>query len=196
MPKLISEAEDLVCNIWYNGVRDDWYYYRITLHWKGKPVINPDVRFPYSDGSPQDTFGFYHHEGDGLRNIFDYALSTGHSCAWDCVEPDISMAIYPGGCWPYSLDLKGNSLRAPIGANTSKRQSQKLAKLRDPEEIWTFMFFVDTQRLIEGDFISGDGIIMSLSTTRKEVERFRAELEIEHKELLANPNKEKGSVYD
>ena len=42
MPKLISEDDDLVCDIWYNGVRDDWYYYRIFLLWKGKPVVNPD----------------------------------------------------------------------------------------------------------------------------------------------------------
>ena len=195
MAKLISEDDDLVCDIWYNGVRDDWYYYRITLLWKGKPVVNPALRYLANDGNPKVEFGFYHHEGDGLRRIFDHALKTGIPCVWDGMEELISLALFPGGSWPYHTPPKFHLLRTPLVVRTLEVQYRDIPIHFDPDESWTIMFFIDSQNFVDAEMLTGNGIILTLSTTRKEVERFRKELEVEHEQLMVNPDKEKGSLF-
>lgn len=93
MPLLSSD--ELVWEIGYRHANEHWYYYRMKLLWRGLPVINSAVRNPNEDGSPRDEIGMCHSDCDGLRHIIDYALNSGRPVAWDSIEPDTRLAVYP-----------------------------------------------------------------------------------------------------
>ena len=182
MPQLASEH--LVWNIRYHHANTDWYYYRMTLHWKGLPVINPGIRHKNDNDTPPDEYGLCHNDCDGLRHILDFALSSGRPVAWDCIEPDMSLAIYPGTYWPFCdygchdlFDSRVDQEKA------MQREQERLKEAFRADGTWTFMFSIDTEHFIDSDGISGDGAMIMLGCERKDVERFRAELQKEYEEF-------------
>jgi hypothetical protein len=156
----------------------------MTFHWQGQPVVNPAVRYPSDKENPRDEFGICQNDYDGLRQIFDRALSTNKPCAWDSIEPDTSIAIYPGTAWPFcdrGLEDFYDS-EHPIEYWLSK-ENDRLTEAAKPNGLWTVMLFIDTENFREGDCITGDGVALTISTDRQEIERFRRELEIEYEEF-------------
>ena len=183
MPRLSSE--DLVWDIRYSSVNTNWYYYRMTLHWKGIPVVNPATRNPSDDGSVRDAFGICNENGDALRHIFDYALATGRPAAWDAVEQDSLIAIYPGMSWPFcDFNMGSDFFDSSVSSQEHvKREKSRLEEAFAPAGIWTLMIFIDSEWLKGGELVSGSGIIMTMSVERQQVEQFRKELEQEYEEF-------------
>ncbi|MDT8391994.1 MAG: hypothetical protein RRC34_15950 [Lentisphaeria bacterium] len=180
MPKL--ESEQLTWTIRYHNANSDWYYYRMTLHWQGQPVINPSIRYPSDDGIPRDEFGICQNDYDGLRELFDRALSTNKPCAWDSLEPATRIAIYPGTMWPFCPERWECNDQQPI-EDLIEWERRRFVEAASPNGVWTVMILIDSENFRNADLVTGDGLVLTLSTERQEIERFRREIEIEHREF-------------
>lgn len=147
-------------------------------------MVNPEIRYSSNDGTPNDEFGICQDNCDGLRRLFDLALSTNRPCAWNSIEPDTRIAIYPGIDWPFcTTDSPAISDSDHFLEYWIAREKSRLEEAVRPYGLWTVAIFIDSENFQECDGITGDGLVVSLSTERQEIERFRRELEVEYEEF-------------
>lgn len=112
-------------------------------------------------------------------------LETNEPEYWEPVEPDIIMAIYPDIFFPFLKShwvLVEKDGEKYIGADRKDSDNNS----RNSNDLFTVITFVDSYGFKGSDSYSGEGMSLHIITTRKDLEKFVTDLEIEHNDFMKN----------
>ncbi len=176
----ILKSGDLSLEIKYNSVEPDWIVYEVKFAWKDEVIINDAILKRYGNywgRRPPGTFLANDYESDHLIDMLKRVLETNEPDYWQPVEPDITMAIYPGKPFPF-----GMKDRWEFVDEEGREFYEEMKKIES--ECITIITLVDTYNL-EGlnHAYSGNGLSLHLQVKKESLEKFVLELEAEYKGL-------------
>lgn len=183
MSKLRSH--DLSFEFRYTGFEHGWVQYQLSFLWKGEPVIRDGALkrgSSYWDGRSESTFLANEDEKDGMIPLIRGVLETDKEDYWQPIEPDIIIAIYPDNFFPFmESHMKLVYERDEVREAREARQALKAQMVKLPDDIFTFIAFVDAYNFRGADAYYGQGFSMHMIVRRKELENFASDLESEYR---------------
>lgn len=180
------KSGNLTLEIKFNRLEEDWIAYEISFLWKYKIIVNDDVlkKNRWWDRRRYGSFLANDYEKDSLIETIKQVLATNKPEYWEPVEPDAKIGIYPEMYFPF---LKDHWV-------TVEETGEKIIQVEEPSEdekqdtskyeLFTIMTFIDTYNFEDCQSYSSEGISLHLIVTRKDLEKFVTDLEIEYNQLL------------
>lgn len=157
----VLKSDKLELDFRYESYEAGWTYYQIGFLWGGEPVVNDRVLKrinSYWGKRPASMFLAVADEPDGLLKLLRRGLATGKMGYWEPVDPDITVALYPGEYFPF---LRDSAARERTSTD------------------FTLIAQVDAYNFKDTDTYHGQGLAMHMIVTRHELESFADVLESE-----------------
>ncbi len=174
------KSGDLSLEITFSSHEPDWIVYEVKFSWKDEPIVNDGILKRYGKywGSRAPfTFLANDYEKDQLIDTIKKVLETNQPEYWLPIEPDITIAFYPGMSFPFMKDH-----REFIDDGVGREFEEEMKKIES--ECITIMVLVDTYNLKGIDHTySGNGLCLLLQVKKERLEAFAVELESEYKNL-------------
>lgn len=182
MAKLTSD--NLTIDIKFNRFEDEWIAYEISFLWKNDIIVNDDTlkNDRWWDKRSHGTFLANDYEKDFLIETIKKVLNTNKPEYWEPIEPDAKIAIYPERYFPFLKDhwIPIEETDEKIIQAENGEQDTNTSKY----ELFTIIAFIDTYNFKDSSSYSSEGISLHLIVTRKDLEKFVTDLEIEYDQLL------------
>ena len=180
----------------YTGFDEDgWVQYQFYFLWQGKPIVRdePLKRWgKYWGGRPESAFLANDYKSDRFVPFLRKVLETDEPDYWEPMDPDITVAVYPEGYFPFlesHLELINESDEAKRDKEARRKLKEEKGKL--PDDLFTFIALVDAYNFKDTDAYYGQGFSIHMTVVRQALEAFADELEKEYAEF-----KEKFRVDD
>jgi hypothetical protein len=161
-----------------------WVYYDIWFRWRGELMIN-DAILKRSHGSwAERSYGAIkacEHRECGFLPLLRGVLEKNEADYWEPLDPDIVVALYPDGGFPF-LPPKWRTVweKPEVKAAREAREKEREEKGPLPDDLIELMVFVDTYNFEDGSAYCGDGICLRLTPTRAELTEFYGALRNEY----------------
>ena len=177
-------TDDLSFEFNYSGFEGGWIEYQFYFRWRGDNIINDRVLEEGGDYWGNRTEGSFlarEYEVDGLTRLLKEVLEKNQADYWDPVEPDILVALYPDQFFPflpshYRLIHESDEHKAKHEA----REKLKKEQGNQPDDLFTFIAFVDVYNLKHADAYYGSGLSLQMIVSREKLEAFLYNLETEY----------------
>lgn len=183
----ILKSEDLSFSFEFSGLEYGWVQYQFAFLWKNQPIVKDSMlkkSSEYWKSRGKGAFLANDHEREGFLPFLKEILETDQADYWEPIEPDIIVAIYPDDYFPF---LKSHrviiSEREDVKLAREARQALKKQGKKLPDDLYTFICFVDAYNFKNADAYYGQGFSMHMIVSRKELEEFVNELEMEYQEF-------------
>lgn len=95
---------DLSLEIHYREFQYGVVYYDIWLRWQGEPVINDAILKRENEHWAKREMGAIkadEHEECGILPLLRHVLEKNQADYWEATDPDILLALYPDGAFPF-----------------------------------------------------------------------------------------------
>lgn len=180
----VLQSGNLSFDFQYAGFEHGWVQYQFFFLWKGEPIIRDESLKRWSkywDGRPVSAFLANTYKEDCFLPILKKLLESDEADYWEPIEPDIVVAIYPDGYFPF---LKSHTSLV-YESEESKRKKDARRKLKEekgklPDDSYTFIAFVDAYNLKEADAYYGQGLSLQMIVSREDLEIFANNLDREY----------------
>lgn len=180
-------SEDLSFDFRFTGFEYGWVQYNCYFNWKNEPLIRNDLlkrRGDYWGSRPDHSLLANEHRGDGFVPFLKKVLETDEADYWEPIEPDIIVAVYPGDYFPFlpshfTQIYESDELKAKREAREKLKAEQKQL----PDDLFTFVAFVDSYNFKEAGSYSGQGLSLQMIVSRQELKGFVKQLEQEYLEF-------------
>lgn len=183
----VLQSGDLSFDFRYTGFEHGWVQYQFFFLWKGEPVIRDEALKRWSEywnGRPESAFLANSDEKDGFLLFLKKLLESDEADYWEPIEPDIIVAIYPDGYFPF---LKSH-MTLVYESEESKKKRESRRKLKEekgklPDDSYTFIAFVDAYNFKKADAYYGQGFSLQMIVSRHDLETFADDLDREYTEF-------------
>lgn len=180
------QSDNLILEIKLKPFEYEWVNYDIRFYWKDDIIINDNIlkkEGEYWGKRSHGTFIANDYERDHLIDTIRKVLDTNEADYWEPLEPDAKIAIYPEKFFPF---LKSHWV---LVDDEEKQENEKLEKEKQDkheDDLFTIMTFIDSYNFKGGSSYSEEGISLHMVVTRKDLEKFVADLEIEYDGIYKN----------
>lgn len=164
-----------------------WVGYQFAFLWKNQPIVKDSIlkkSTEYWKNRGKGSFLANSYECDGFLPFLKHILQTDKADYWEPIEPDIIVAIYPDEYFPF---LKSHmvliSERDDVKQAREAREQLKNQGMKLPDDLYTFICFVDAYNFKNADAYYGQGFSMHMIVTREKLEAFAKALEAEYQEF-------------
>lgn len=177
----ILKSDNLVLDIKFNSIEDSWIKYNIKFYWKDEIIIKDDIlkRTGWWNKRSYGTFLANDYEKDYLIETIKKALDTNNPQCWEPMEPDAKLAIYPEMFFPF--------LKTPYNLfeelEEERKRKKEIHEVKD-DDLFTVITFIDSYNFKDSCSYSGEGISLHLIVSRKDLEKFVADLQIEYDNII------------
>ncbi len=181
------QSGDLSFDFRYSGFEDGWVQYQFYFRWKGESLARNDLLKRWGEywGSRREgAFLANEYKGDGLIPLLRKVLDDDKADYWEPMEPDIVIAIYPKGYFPFLPSRHKLIYERPD--HKAKREAWEALKKEKgtlPDDSYTLIVFVDAYNFKEADAYYGQGLSLHMIVNRNELEEFAKNLEDEYREF-------------
>lgn len=183
----ILQSGDLSFEFCFSGFEDGWVQYQFYFKWQGEPLIRDDLLKKWNEywgNRPTGAFLANADEADSFVPFLQKVLSQDKAEYWEPIEPDIMVAIYQEGYFPFLPSHHKLLYESPEStARRKAREALKKEKGPLPDDSYTFMVFVDAYNLRGTGAYYGQGLTLQLITNREKLEKFTTCLEREYLEF-------------
>ena len=185
----ILKYEDLSLDFRYTGFDDKegWVQYQFYFLWQGEPIVRdePLKRWgEYWGSRPEGAFLANDYRSDRFVPFLRKVLETGEPEHWEPMDPDVIVAVYPEGFFPFlesHRELVYESFEAKQAQDARRKLKEEKGKL--PDDPFTFIAMVDVYNLQGSDAYYGQGLALHMVVPRIALEAFADELEKEYAEF-------------
>jgi len=194
----ILEDEGLSLEITFADYHDLWVHYHLRLCWKGTPLLNEAVLRRETPFHASDEPGRVHAEDDRRDKLvatLEGALARDEPAVWTPVEPDVTIALYPGCSFPFIeqrqhlLWTREQGVIDALGDEAA--ESEPLTYIEPgtgddpvgapaPDDLFTLIVLVDQAGLKGESRYCGQGPAVIFATRRILVEGFTRSLRDEY----------------
>ena len=182
MAKLQSDG--LTLDIKFMGFKDEWIEYEINFYWKNEIIINDSLlkkEGEYWGKRSTGAFMANDYQKDFLIETIRDILQTNEPEYWEPLEPNATIAIYPGKFFPF---MKSHIFEEWVGEKENEENETKEQKKgNQSEDIFTIITLIDSYTFKNNMAYSGEGISLHLIVTRNDLEKFADQLEKEYRNL-------------
>jgi hypothetical protein len=183
----VLQYKDLSFDFRFTGFRHDWVQYQFYFLWQNEPLIG-DTQLKrwsgYWNDRPAGAFLANEYNQDTFLPFLKQALASSDACYWEPTEPDILIALYPEQIFPF---LKPNELilyeSEELTEAREERKWLKAAKGALPDDLFTFIVFVDAYNFKDAESYYGQGLALHMVVERRQLEKFTADLEQEYQQF-------------
>ena len=175
---------DLSLEIRYREFEHGSVYYDIWLRWRGEPVINDAILKRVNDhwakrGTGAVKAGEY--EECGILPLLRKVLESNEADYWQATDPDILLALYPGGAFPFPpSNRRLVHERADAKEARKTREQERATRGPLPDDYIELMLFVDTYNFEGSTAYSGSGICFHMVPMRADLQGFYETLKQEY----------------
>lgn len=183
----VLQSNDLSFVFRYTGFDHGWVQYQFFFLWKGEPVIRDEVlkrQSKYWNSRQESAFLANSYEKDDFLPFLKNLLESDEPDYWEPIEPDIIVAIYPDGYFPFlksHMTMVYESDESKSQREARRKQKEEIGKL--PDDLYTFIAFVDVYNLKEADAYYGQGFSLQMIVSRQNLEAFADDLDCEYTEF-------------
>lgn len=178
---------DLSLEIHYREFEFGSVFYDIWLRWRGKPVINDVILKRVNEHwAKRGTGAVKADENDecGVLPLLRKVLESNEADYWESTDPDILLALYPDGVFPFLPSKWRLAYERPdVKEARESREQEREARGPLPDDYIELMLFVDTYNFEGSTAYSGSGICFRLVPTRADLEHFYETLKREYLEF-------------
>ena len=177
------QSDNLILEIEFYRFEDEWTAYEIRFYWKDDLIVNDNILKRIGDWWYKRRYGTFlanDYQGDHLIETIKKALQTNIPEYWEPIEPDIKIGIYPDMFFPF---LKSQWILVEEG-DEKYIEKEKKDNSKSPEDLFTVITLIDTYNFKDSQSYSGEGISLHLIVTRKDLEKFISDLEVEYNGLI------------
>lgn len=178
------QSDNLILEIIFKPFEYEWINYEIMFCWKDDIIINDNIlkkAGEYWGKRPYGTFMANDYERDHLIDTIRKVLDTNGPEYWEPLEPDAKIAIYPDEFFPF---LKSHwTLVDEKDDETKQDENEKQEKDKNTDDLFTVIIFIDSYQFKGCVAYSGEGISLHMVVTRKDLEKFATDLEIEYSNI-------------
>ncbi len=175
---------DLSLEIKYREFNFGWVYYDIWPRWCGEPVLNDAILKRVNEHWAKRGVGAIRaceHQECGILPLLRRVLEENKADYWEATDPDILLALYPDGAFPFLPSKWQLVYEAP------EAQAAKLARARErahrgplPDDYMELILFVDVYNFAGATAYSGSGLCFRLMSKRAVLQQFHADLKREY----------------
>ena len=179
----LLNSDDLSFDFRYTDFIDDWVEYQFFFRWRGESIVRDEVLKSWS-GKLKGAFFANEYESDGLIPLIKKVLDSDEADYWEALEPDITVAIYPNAFFPF-LETKRELIYESEEAKRIREEREELKREKGklPDDMFTFIVFVDAMNFKGSDAYYGQGISLNMCVYRYQLEEFLKDLEFEYAEF-------------
>lgn len=179
-----GSTDELSFEINYSGFDDDWIKYQFNFRWRGDNIVRESVLKKggdYWSNRPDGAFLANEHGYEGLTRLLKKVLEQNKADYWEAIEPDILVAIYPDEFFPF-LPSHYQLVRESETFKAQRKVRKKLKQERGnlPDDLFTFIIFVDAYNLEHAVAYLGSGLSLQMIVTREKLEAFLGALQMEY----------------
>lgn len=183
----ILQSEHLSFEFIYTGFEYGCVQYQFCFKWKNHSMIKESLlkkNNEYWTNRIDGSFISNEDRKDTFVPFIKAVLENDKADYWEPIDPDILVAIYPDSYFPFlkshfKLVHESEALKSKrIAREALKKQKGKL-----PDDIFTFIVFVDAYNFDGADAYYGEGLSLHLIPTRQQLETFVTDLEKEYQIL-------------
>jgi hypothetical protein len=180
----VLTIHDLSLEIAYRDFEDGWVYYDIWLRWRGEPVINDAILKRRNEHWAKRGVGAIkacEHRECGILPLLRKVLETNESDYWEATDPDIVLAVYTNGGFPF-LPSKWRMIyeKPEITAEREERDAKRAKCGPLPDDYVEILLFADVYNFAGAAAYYGNGVCFRLAPTRASLESFYKELRGEY----------------
>lgn len=180
----ILKSKDLSFDFRYVSFQHGWIDYQFYFLWKGEPIVNDGILKKcggYWGARPTGSFLANEHEEDYLLPFLKKVLETDQADYWEALDPDIIVALYPKDYFPF---LPSHLRRIYRNEEEKARHEEQIRlekeKGKSPDDLFTFIAFVDAYNFKDSDGYYSQGLSLQLIVERQDLEQFIIDLEKEY----------------
>jgi hypothetical protein len=165
-----------------------WVQYEVLFLWQDQPLVNDALLKrdrAYWNARSTGAFKANDYERDDLIATIEKVLETNQPEYWQPLEPDVTIAIYPGMDFPFLEShwqpVEEDDACQQVAGDEAQREP---ASDDEPQDDWvTLIVVVDTYNLKDARSYSGEGLALIMRPTRQELEVFCADLKREYQDF-------------
>lgn len=178
------QSDKLTLEIKFKPFEYEWINYDIIFYWKNDIIINDGILKREGEWWSKRDYGTFmanDYEEDHLIDTIKKVLETNKAEYWEPLEPDVIIAIYPSVFFPFLKShwtLVDNSGEEQIEKDVAN-EIQNISE----DDLFTIITFIDSYSFKDEKSYSGEGISLHIIVTRKDLEKFVSDLEIEYNNL-------------
>jgi len=180
----VLKSRDWSFDFRYTGFEHGWVQYDFFFLWKGEPVVRHEALADYWNGRPESAFLANSDGRDGLLPFLKELLERDEADYWEPIEPDILVAIYPDRFFPFlksHMELICESEESRRERETRRKPKEEKGKL--PDDLYTFIAFVDAHNFKGADAYYGQGLSLQMIVSRRNLQAFADALDREYMEF-------------
>lgn len=180
----VLSFENLSLEIAYREFVGGWVNYDIWLRWRGEPVINDAILKRHGEFWEKRGVGAISACADGECGVLPLlrrVIETQKSDYWEPIDPDILLAVYVDGSFPFLPSkwvLINESPQQKAEQEERDAAREKTGLL--PDDWVEIILFADLYNFSGADAYDGDGICFRLTPTYATLQDFYRELRAEY----------------
>ncbi len=183
------QSDNLTLEIIFKPFEYEWINYDIKFYWKDDIIINDGILKREGEFWNKRSYGSFmvnDYEKDTLIETIRKILDTNKADYWEPMEPDAKIAIYPDAFFPFLkdhwvlVDEKDEEIKQD---NEEIKKEQKQEIYKNADDLFTIIIFIDSYQFKDNTAYSGEGISLHMIVTRKDLEKFVNDLEIEYNNI-------------
>ncbi len=173
------QSDNLTFEIKFKPFEYEWINYEIMFYWKDDIIINDGIlkiEGEWWGKRRHGTFMANDYEGDHLIDTIRKVLDTNEPEYWEPLEPDAKIAIYPDQFFPFLKDhwVLIDEKDEEVKQNGNEKQE------KEQDDLFTIIIFIDSYNFKDCKAYSGEGISLHMVVTRKDLEKFVVDMEVEY----------------
>ena len=180
----VLQIEALSLEIAYRDVEDGCVAYDIWLRWRDEPILNDNILKRRNEYWRKRGFGAVYaseHGGCGVLPLLRHVFETNSPGYWEPTDPDVLLAIYPEGGFPF-LPPNWRPARDKPDARTVQKARERETAIEGarPDQLIELILFVDVYTFEDAYMYYGDGVCFRLSPRRDQLEELYKSLRAEY----------------
>jgi len=183
MARLLSSSGYLALEINFRELdNNEWVQYDIAFLWNEISLIADAVlkrHIAYWNDRVNGAFRINESEKDTLIPVIEQVLATNKPDYWEPLEPDVTLAFYPGKFFPFIDETEIASVRSDNNTELNKCNSNTAIY----EDLITVITMIDEYNFQGSKAFSGDGIALILTCKKQDLTDFLKQLKQEYSVL-------------
>ena len=177
------QSDNLTLEIKFYIFEAEWIGYKIKFYWKEDIIVHDNILKRIGEWWYKRDYGTFlanDYAGDHLIDTIKKVLQTNETEYWEPIEPDVKIGIYPDMFFPF---LKSQWTLVEE-SDEKYMQKEKKENNKNPNDLFTIITLIDSYNFKDSEAYTGEGISLHLIVTRKDLENFITDLEIEYNNII------------
>ena len=180
----VLSVGDLSLEIAYRDFEGGWVNYDIWLRWQGEPVINDAILKRQGEYWGKRGIGAISASADGECGVLPLlrrVIETQKSDYWEPIDPDILLAVYVDGSFPFLPSKWVLIEESP--QQKAEREERTLAREKSGpllDDLVEIILFADIYNFSGAEAYAGDGFCFRLTPTYAALQNFYGDLRGEY----------------